>query len=187
MAKELTQDEVELLVSQAQNGDTASFARIYDFFVDPIYRYIYFKVPKSDALDLTETVFLKVWENLRGYRTSQGSVFASWLYRIAHNAVVDHYRLHKEYAELDGNVADEKKDHDPVSITERKMGQDALRFAISKLKKSYQQVILLKYISELENHEIARVLKRSEGSLRILKFRALKALKKVLENMNITP
>jgi RNA polymerase sigma-70 factor (ECF subfamily) len=187
MAKELTREQVELLVIQAQDGDSASFARIYDFFVDPIYRYIYFKVPKADALDLTETVFLKVWENLRSYRSSQGSAFASWLYRIAHNAVVDHYRLHKEYAELDDNAADEKKDHDPVSTAERKLGQDALRTAISKLKKSYQQVILLKYINELENHEIAHVLGRSEGSLRILKFRALKALKKVLENMNITP
>lgn len=176
-----------MLVAQAQNGDTASFAKIYDFYVDAIYRYIYFKVPKDDALDLTESVFLKVWENLRSYRVSEGSTFSSWLYRIAHNAVVDHYRLHKEYAELDTNIPDEKKDTDPVTMTERRMGQETLRTAISKLKKSYQQIILLKYINELENHEIARVLGRSEGSLRILKFRALKALKRVLENMNIAP
>lgn len=187
MAKKvLTTGDVESLVEKAQTGDTGAFGDLYDFFIDPIYRYIFFRVKKDDALDLTENVFLKIWENLHSYRKTEGSSFSSWVYRIAHNAVVDHYRMTKEHSELDANLADEKKHNDPIVRTERKMGQEALKSAISKLKKTYRQVILMKYINELENHEIARVLRKSEGSVRILKFRALKALKQILEEMNIT-
>jgi len=187
MAKKvLTIGEIEQLVEKAQNGDTGSFGDLYDFFIDPIYRYIFFKVKKDDALDLTENVFLKIWENLGSYRKTEGSSFSSWAYRIAHNVVVDYYRITKEHSELDANIADDKKHNNPVVTTERKLGQDALKNAIFKLKKTYRQIILMKYINELENHEIARVLRRSEGSVRILKFRALKALKRILEEMNIT-
>jgi len=186
MAKKiLTTKEIEVLVEKAKSGDTGAFADLYDFFVDSVYRYIFFRVKKDDALDLTENVFLKIWENLKNYKHTEGCGFASWVYRIAHNAVVDYYRLYKEYDELDLRIADEKKHNDPIVITERKLGQDALKTAISKLKKTYQQIILLKYINELENHEIARVMRKSEGSIRILKFRALKALRKILEEMKI--
>jgi len=186
MAKKiLTTGEIEDLVEKAKNGDTGAFSHLYDFFVDPIYRYIFFKVKKDDALDLTENVFLKIWENLKSYSYTEGCSFSSWVYRIAHNAVVDYYRVTKEHVELDANLADEKKHNDPIVITERRLGQDALKTAMSKLKKTYQQIILMKYINELENHEIARVLRKSEGSIRILKFRALKALRRILEEMNI--
>lgn len=184
--RDLSSEEIEKLVEKAQNGDTASFAALYDFFVDPIYRYVYFKVKKDDALDLTENIFLKIWENLGSYRRSDGrATFSSWVYRIAHNVVVDHYRTSKEYAELDVNTADDKRHNDPVQITEQKLGREVLKKAVSKLKRAYQQVILLKYINELENHEIARIINKSEGSVRILKFRALRALKEILENMKI--
>jgi DNA-directed RNA polymerase specialized sigma24 family protein len=66
------------------------------------------------------------------------------------------------------------------------MSQEVLHGAISRLKKKYQQIIILRYINELENFEIAKIMRRSEGSLRILKFRALKALKQTLEEMGIS-
>jgi RNA polymerase sigma-70 factor, ECF subfamily len=183
----LSAEEIEDLVEKAQQGDTYAFGVLYDFFVDPIYRYVYFKVKKDDALDLTENIFLKVWEHLKSYRRSDGrATFSSWVYRIAHNVVVDHYRMEKEYAALDANAADDKRSNDPVKITEQKLGGEVLKKAMSKLKKTYRQIILLKYINELENHEIARIIGKSEGSVRILKFRALKALKEILENMKIT-
>ncbi len=179
-------DEVEKLAVRAREGDTAAFALLYDFFADPIYRYVYYRVSHDDALDLTETVFLKVWENIRSYRSGiSGSGFSSWIYRIAHNVVVDSYRTDKKYGELSHDIPDENMVSNPASITEERLGNENLRVAIRKLKKSYQQVIVLKYINEMENHEIGRIMRKSEGSLRILKHRALKALKKVLESMQI--
>ncbi|MFA5829220.1 MAG: sigma-70 family RNA polymerase sigma factor [Candidatus Gracilibacteria bacterium] len=185
--KDLKEREIEIeeLVIEAQNGQTEAFAKLYDFFVQPVYRYIYFRVNKEDALDLTEGVFLKIWERMKGYKKSPDSAFSAWVFRIAHNMVVDHYRMNKESFPLDESLRDNKRESDPVYVTERKLSRDRLKLAISKLKKKYQQILLLKYVSELQNDEIAKIMNKSEGSLRILKMRALQALKKVLEDMNI--
>lgn len=174
------QKEIEALVVQAQKGQTDAFAKLYDVFIQSVYRYIYFRVPREEALDLTESVFLKVWEHLASYRPNKAS-FAAWIFRIAHNIVVDYYRVHRQLAPLDYAMKDEKSEANPVLMAERGLSRDRLKSALAKLKKKYQQVLLLKYVSELENMEIAKIMRRSEGSLRVLQFRALRALRKVLE------
>jgi len=178
--------EVEELVSRAQKGDSDAFALIYDKFVDPIYRYIYFRVPKGEAEDLTEQVFLKSWEKIKQYQSGQKG-FSAWIYRIAHNLVVDTYRFKKdkEVVELTPNVAEYRREHNPIKVTENNLHSDKLKVAISKLKKNYKQIIILKFINELSNEEIAGVLNKSEGSVRILQFRALKALKHELGEIGV--
>ena len=177
--------EVNKLVIEAQTGSTEAFARLYDIFIQPVYRYIFFKVKKGDALDLTETVFLKVWEHLRPYNSLKGA-FSSWIFNIAHNTVVDHYRSQREHVDLDDVVLpDESREADPKFLTENRLNQALLNKALAKLKKKYQDILILRYVNGLENPEIARIMRRSEGSLRILKFRALQALKKIMEDMNI--
>jgi RNA polymerase sigma-70 factor (ECF subfamily) len=177
--------EINVLVQKAQSGDTEAFAGLYDIFIQPIYRYIFFKVAREEALDLTESVFLKVWENLNSYSKIKGA-FSSWVFKIAHNLVIDHYRVQREHVDLDDVVLpDESKDVDPRFLTENRLNQELLRQAISKLKQKYQDVLLLRYVNGLELREISRIMRRSEGNLRILKFRALQSLKKVLEDMNI--
>ncbi len=177
--------EINALVQKAQSGNTEAFAGLYDIFIQPVYRYIFFKVSKEDALDLTESVFLKVWENIKSYSKMKGA-FSSWVFKIAHNAVVDYYRLNREHVDLDSVVLpDESRDSDPRFLTENRLNQDLLRKALAKLKKKYQDVLLLRFVNGLEHREIARIMRRSEGSLRILKFRALQELKKVLKDMNI--
>lgn len=178
------QKEIEALVVQAQKGNTDAFAKLYDLFVQSVYRYIYFRVAKEEALDLTETVFLKVWEHLGSYRFEKAS-FAAWIFRIAHNIVVDYYRVHRQVTPLDYAIKDEKSEANPVLMTERELSRDRLKQALSKLKKKYQQILLLKYVNELENMEIAKIMGRSEGSLRVLQFRALRALRKVLEEEGV--
>ncbi len=182
----LSVTEIEELVLQAQAGDSEAFGKIYDAFVDQVYRYIFFKVSsKDDAFDLTENVFLKVWQNLKSYRDNNQK-FGAWIFRIAHNLVVDFYRFRKESVELDVDIPDHNRDNNPKLLTEQSLSKDVLRKAISKLKKSYQEVILLKFINDLDNVEISRIMKRNEGSVRILKFRALKALRQILEQMNVS-
>lgn len=177
-------EELDDFAGKAQNGDTEAFSKIYDNFIDQIYRYVFFRVNRDEALDLTETVFLKVWENIGSYGVGK-NYLSSWIYRIAHNLIVDHYRLSKEIAPLEITVPDEKADNNPVAMTERQLSRSYLSKAISKLKKKYQQVIVLKYINELDNREIAQIMKKTEGSLRILKFRALKELRRVMEEMGV--
>jgi len=182
--KVLIAEETDILAEKAQKGDAQAFAKIYDMYVDQIYRYIFFRVDKDEALDLTENVFLKVWENIKSYKAGK-RYFSSWIYKIAHNLVVDSYRLKKHVEPLESYIPDEKRESDPVFLTERKLTRDTLIKAIGKLRKKYQQVILLKYINEMDNEEIARIMNKSEGGLRILKYRALKALRLVLEEMNV--
>lgn len=180
------QAEIELMVKNAQHGDTASFAKLYDCYISPIYRYVYYKVKQEDALDITESVFLKVWENLKLYRRRKGG-FSAWIFKIAHNMVVDHYRFQRQHISIeDMNIVDESSNADPSLRAERVLNNNNLRKALSKLKKPHQQIIILRYINGFEIAEIAEIMKKSEGSIRILKFRALQILKKILEEMNIT-
>lgn len=92
------------LVHQAKSGDSEAFARLYDSCVDRVHRYIYFRVSDDEtAEDLTSRVFLKAWENLNRYR-SGSSPFIAWLYTIAKNLVIDHYRTQKESVALEDVV-----------------------------------------------------------------------------------
>lgn len=179
--------EVESLVAKIQNGDQGAFAKVYDMLIDPIYRYVFYRVSDEEAEDIVENVFLKVWENIKKYRFKEGKSFSAWVFRIAHNLIVDHYRTAKEkgFDELDLNIADEKREHNPVKTVENVINQKFLKIALAKLKHPYQDVIIYKFINELSNSEIAEVLGKSEGSLRVLQFRALALLKKELEDMGV--
>lgn len=183
--QKLTDKEIEALVIGSQKGDSEAFAKIYDVYVTPIFRYIFYKVKREDVEDLTEILFLKAWENIRKYKKRKNTTFKSWLFRIAHNLVVDHYRLTREHASLDPRMSDTKRESDPVQVVKINLSNERLNVAISKLRKNHQQIILLKFINELSNEEISKILKKSEGSIRILQFRALKELKVILEEMGI--
>lgn len=181
----LTDGQIEELVLRSQKGDSEAFSKLYDEYFAPMYRYIFYKVNHSETDDILETLFLKAWENIKSYKKRKNVSFKSWLFRIAHNLVVDHYRLSRTHQELDPRLRDTKRDSDPVDCAARSLNNESLKSALSKLKKKYRDIIILKFINELENEEIARILKKSEGSVRILQFRALKALKEQFEGMGI--
>jgi RNA polymerase sigma-70 factor, ECF subfamily len=178
--------QIEELVEKFQKGDREAFAKLYDYFVDKVYKYFYYKTTsQEEAFDLTETVFLKVWENAKSYKKKLGSSFNSWVFRIDHNLFVDYYRLNKPSAELDTNEADQRAEASPVFLAEQSLSRRNLQGALEKLKDTYREVITLAYINGLDNTEVAEVMKKSEGGLRVLKFRALKELKKILQEMGI--
>jgi RNA polymerase sigma-70 factor (ECF subfamily) len=181
----LTDKQVEKLVERSQKGDSEAFSQIYDEYVNQLYKYIYYKVKKEDVEDLTETLFLKAWENIGKYKNRKNTSFRSWLYRIAHNLVVDHYRLTREHVSLDTRISSKSREADPKEMAQNVLDNENLKVAISKLKKNYRQIIVLKFINELSNKEICKVLKKSEGSVRILQYRALKALRQIIDEMGV--
>lgn len=180
-------DEIEALVALVQEGDSDAFAKLYDILINPIYRYVYFKVNSNDAEDLVETVFLKVWENIRQYSPKKKS-FAAWVFKIAHNLVVDYYRglTDKSVDGLSFDIPDQTREHNPIKTTQRLLDSELLKIALSKINSKYRDIIVYKFINELSNQEVAEILGKSEGSLRILQFRALKALKVALNELGIT-
>ena len=171
--------DIDKLVIMAQGGDTEAFARIYDELVKPIYRYIFYRAEESIAEDLTEETFLKVWQNLKKYKKGKHP-FSSWVFRIAHNLVVDNYRKDKGTQEIDETMADPEENADPSKQINVKLTQVRLRKVIRRLPDNYQEVITLKYINELDNKEIAETTGKSEAAVRIIQFRALSKLRSML-------
>jgi RNA polymerase sigma-70 factor (ECF subfamily) len=164
------------LVARAIKGDREAFGRLYEIYLDPIYRYLYYRVSiKEDAEDLTELVFLKAWENLEGYRP-QGVGFRSWLYRIAHNALIDHYRARRDLDPLDERhaIQDARSDVEERLVADEEI--DRLARAIVKLEPDHQHVLVLRFIEGLKPGEVADILNQSEGAVRVVQHRALKAL-----------
>lgn len=180
-------EEIEKLVEQVQKGDHDAFAKLYDIFIDPVYRYVYYRVKDHDAEDIVETVFLRIWENIRSYESKKNTNFSSWVFRIAHNLVIDYYRSSKDrnFHELDERQPDLTREHNPIRKAEDYFDQKNLKMALSKIRKKYQDIVVYKFVNGFSNKEIADIMKKSEGSIRILQFRALKALKDELDKLGV--
>lgn len=171
--------DVDVLIFAAQEGDKEAFGKVYDLYFDPIYRYVYYRAPADEVDDLVETIFIKAWMNLEKYE-KRDVQFSSWLFRIAHNAVIDYRRQHRSIAEMDPEMEDKSENQAPKSLTEKSMLSKVVRDAIDQLKEPYKQVVTLKFLIGLSNPEIAEVLGEREGNVRVLQFRALKELKELL-------
>lgn len=172
-------DEADLL-RRAGRGDTGAFGALYERYLDTIYRYVYYRTGDvQDAEDLTETVFLKAWQAMGGYRIT-GVPFRAWLFRIAHNSVVDHYRRRRlvEPLERHEQVGDGRSHlDDQVAANEQ---QRRLVTAVKQLSPLHQHVVVLRFVEELSHDEVAAVLNRTAAAVRVLQHRALKELHALL-------
>ena len=135
----------------------------------------------NDAEDLTGQVFLKAWESLPGYKR-RGNPFASWLYRIAHNVVVDHRRRQKPVVAMPSLEAVDRESRQPTPLERVIEAEEAaaLATAIAQLPEEQQQVIVLRFIEGLKHAEVAHIMNKSEGACRMIQHRALTALNQLL-------
>ena len=176
----MLRNEAEL-AQRASQQDQAAFAELYNAYVDKIYKYIYYKVGNpQDAEDLCEQVFLKAWEAIGRY-TWCGHPFSSWLYKLAHNLVVDHYRTRKETLPLNDVLATSAEPVDPENMLRQTLDACELRDAILQLTAEQRQVIALKFVEGYENSDIAQMMNKKEGAVRALQYRALRSLQSILE------
>jgi RNA polymerase sigma-70 factor (ECF subfamily) len=170
------------LVEHSVAGDADAFGELYLLHLDAIYRYIYYRVGDvKDAEDLTEEVFLNAWEALPGYKR-RGSPFTSWLYRIAHNVVVDYRRRQKPTVPMPSPEEADWESKQPTSLEQVIEAEEiaALATATAQLPEEQQQVIVLRFIEGLKHAEVARIIGKSEGACRIIQHRALVALNRLL-------
>jgi RNA polymerase sigma-70 factor (ECF subfamily) len=163
------------LVTCAVKGDAKAFGDLYERHVSAIYRYIAYRVgDPQDARDMAEEVFLKAWSGLPGYRPGKVP-FLGWLYRIAHNVVIDHYRSRPEAEPLDDDdLVDDRPDPERQVVQQQEV--ERLAQVIARLLPDYQQVVVLRYIEGLSTDEVAAILNRSNGAVRVLLHRALKQM-----------
>lgn len=176
----LSEPELQELIAASKEGDTEAFGKLYDAFFLPIYRYAAFRLPREIAEDVTADVFVKAWEKLHSYKRQKGVPFSAWLFRIARHSVIDTYRTNRGFEEVPETLADT----DSFNRTEHRMERNdtvgAVRAALNRLPKRYREILLLSFVSELPHSEIARVLRLTEGAVRILKLRALRKLEGLL-------
>ena len=160
--------------------DPVVLGQIYDEYFGRIYSYIYHRLGDSRvAEDLTADVFLRMVESVKAEKAWQSSL-TGWLYRIAHNLVIDYYR---RQSKRDGPSLDERlvaAVESPSLRMDTLLVQDQLRAAIQTLTEEQQQVVVLKFVEDLNNAEVAEVLGKTEGAVKALQHRALIALRRVL-------
>lgn len=175
------QETEESLVTRAIGGDKSAFARLYDVHYDRVYRHVLYRVPSSeDAEDVTQLVFLQAWRAIGRYQLT-GTPFIAWLFTIAHNLVVSFYRRTRLTSPLEEDAREDRSANQPEQSLEVKFDQERIRSAITRLRPEHQQVITLRFLESLAHRDIAGVLGKSEGAVRVIQHRALAELRRILE------
>jgi len=173
------QDE-ESLIRRAQQRDPVALTQLYEENFDRIYRYIVLKIgDRIEAEDMTQQVFLNALKSISSFKW-KGMPFSAWLYRIAHNQVVDYLRKKSRQATVPLDESLAAGDSDPRRVAERKMEIEQLAQATKRLTKSQQEVISLRFAGELSVAEVARAMGKSEGAVKALQHSAIVALRKLL-------
>ena len=170
----------ERIVQRAVNGDREAFTQLYDMHFDKIYRYIYVKVhSQAEAEDLTQDVFIKAYEAVKSYKW-RDLPFTAWLFKIAHNRVIDYVRKTSKEKKASLDEAGAITSGDPVYITEQNFEIYQLKIALERLPNAQREVASLRFISELSISEVALTLGKSEGTVKALQFNAIASLRKLL-------
>jgi RNA polymerase sigma-70 factor (ECF subfamily) len=169
------------VVSQAVKGDGEAFSQLYEEHFDKVYRYIYLRLGnQAEAEDLTQEVFIKALEAIGSYKW-RNLPFASWLFRIAHNQVIDYSRKQGKAAKvaLEHNVTPANEPN-PALIAERALESEELANAIGNLPPAQRQVISLRFGAGLSIAEVAKTLGKSEGTVKALQYNGIASLRKML-------
>lgn len=164
------------LVVKVQEGMSENFVFLYDSYLDKIYRFLYFRTNHQEtAEDLTSQTFLKALDKINSFDSSKGT-FQSWLYRIAHNLLIDHYRVPRRNVDLEAAefIA---SDSSPEQDTERELTIAQVQTLIGTLPEQAQELIILRIWEELPYSEIAKIMDKSEASLKMQFSRIIAGLR----------
>jgi RNA polymerase sigma-70 factor (ECF subfamily) len=177
------------LIVRAQGGDVDAIGALYDQHHESIFRYVWLRVgDRHLAEDLTGDVFMRMLNALPGYR-SVGLPFRAWLYRIAHNLLIDHYRTTGNRSALPLEDIEDRQadDADPPAAAEHTLLVERLQTALSKLDPPQRDVVALRFVSGLSLRETALALDKTEAAVKSLQHRGLAALRLALrEEQQVT-
>jgi len=171
--------QVRKLVERAQAGERDALEELYLIHFDRIYSYLHMTVGnRHDAEDLTTQTFLKMLESIGRFRW-QAAPFSAWLFRIAHNLSMDHFRANRRWQP-------EEEVPEPPDSAERSaedealqsIGRQSMMSLIDTLSPEQQQVLTLKFVFNFPNGDVATILEKTEGAIKSLQHRALVSLQK---------
>jgi RNA polymerase sigma-70 factor (ECF subfamily) len=171
------------LVARGQQGDRDALEELYLIHFDRIYGYLHVSVGnRHDAEDLTTQTFLKMLEKIGSFRW-QSAPFSAWLFRIAHNLAMDHFRARRRWQPEEEVPEPPAHEAEPSAELEamRTIGRESMLKLIENLSPEQQQVLTLKFVFNLPNADVATILDKTEGAVKSLQHRALVSLQKQVD------
>lgn len=184
-AKKSTSDR--LIYLRLKQKDKEAFTEAYDRYVDDIYRFIFFKVgQKEEAEDLTSQVFLKTWNHIQNNSITDYKTLRALLYKVARNLIIDHYRKKSNQNNVSLDAGEKSIDvPDYSQDTHRRLEVESdfesLSGSLLGLKDEYREVILMRYVNELSVKEISDIIDKSKSNVRVILYRAMKALRETVK------
>ncbi len=166
------------LIHKCQAWEIERFGELYNLYIDKIYRYIYLKTSdKQIAEDLTSNVFLKALEKIPDFEFAENSSFQSWLYTIAHNKVVDHYRWEKKDVSIDEIFSHHfYKSDDYAKLLDNKDKLQQVKDFLNWLKSEHAQIVLLRIWEDLSYEEISEITWKTPDNCKQIFSRSLKKI-----------
>ena len=175
----MTEEDLKNYLEKAQNGDTDAFARIYDLFFEKLYKFIFYRVGhKQISEDLLAETFVKAWQKIGQIGNSKA--LSSWLFHIAKNNIIDYYRSKKTTISLEEVEDFLEEVISPVEELDLNLEQKKILEVIQLLPVEQGLVIKYKFFEDLSNQEIAILLNKTEGAIRVIQHRAVIKLKELI-------
>jgi RNA polymerase sigma-70 factor (ECF subfamily) len=174
------------LILRAQNGDTTVIGAIYERYHLSVYRYLYYRIgDRQAAEDLTSDVFVRMIRSISAYRP-RSVTFQAWLFQIARNIAIDHYRKmkHRDHAELEENMADQEDDVD--ASVDRHLTNARLKQALGHLSEDQRDVLVMRFVANMPIAQVAQTLHKSEDAIKGLQRRGLLALRELLVDWEVS-
>jgi RNA polymerase sigma-70 factor (ECF subfamily) len=178
-------DDDRLLIERVRRGDQDAARALYERYFDRIYNYVYARLGRvEDAEDLAIDTMTRSLTRLDLFQ-DQGVAFSSWVYRIAHNATIDHYRRQGKASlvPLDDTVLPETAD--PADVALEQLSNEELRAAMRSLTDEQQQVLILRFFQDLTAVQVAEIMAKSVGAVQALQHRALGSLERALQERTV--
>ncbi|MGE5392133.1 MAG: RNA polymerase sigma factor [Candidatus Saccharibacteria bacterium] len=177
--------ELNNALFEAQQGKQEAFGRIYDHFRDKIYRFVFFRIGHREiSEDILADTFVKAWVKIG--QVNSPKALSGWLYQVAKNNIIDYYRIRKTTVDLE-EVEDflEEDAINPVDEANLTIEHRKIMILLERLPADQQEVIRYKFFEDMTNEEIAHVMNKTEGAIRVIQHRAILKLKELLHKKNI--
>lgn len=181
---EISEEEIVALIRGAQRNDREAFDRLYALYADRIFRYLYYRLgDRQQAEDLAADVFVRLLEKVHTFRPGpkdQVAIFSGWLYRIAHNLLVDHLRKQARGKQEPLDEMPLSHSQTPDLAVEAALQWEQLRSVLPHLTDDQQRVILFRFLEGMRTKEVADIMNKTEGAIKALQHRALSTLQRHL-------
>ncbi|MDH4210368.1 MAG: RNA polymerase sigma factor [candidate division WOR-3 bacterium] len=172
--RDIGHPELADLVRRAKRGEERALSDVCSYVYAHIYAYLYYRVDRpEDAEDLTSEVVMKIVQSIKKQRGN----FHAWIYQIARNHLIDFYRRRAVRSEISLNDIPEQALKKSDDFSKQIMTRERLKRGLKHLTEEQRQVVILKFIEGHDNREIASIIHKSVGAVKVLQFRALKALR----------